>query len=84
MEHLEAIEAINFEQLVTATDRLLLHRGRVPRHRPSTNPIAVLEEAPERTMIVRPRRRGFDQRTLLVTSVATGVFTAFATFAALL
>lgn len=84
MEDLEAIEAINFEQLATATDRLLLHRGRVPRHRPSTQELARLEDSPERTMIVRPRRRGFDAGTLLVSSVATGVLAAFATFAALL
>jgi len=31
----DAIEAINFEQLVTATDRLLLRGGRVSKRRPS-------------------------------------------------
>jgi hypothetical protein len=32
MHALDAIEAINFEQLATATDRLLLRRGRLPKH----------------------------------------------------
>jgi len=36
----DAIEAINFEQLVTATDRLLLRRGRLPKHRPSMPSLA--------------------------------------------
>lgn len=31
----DAIEAINFEQLATATDRLLLRRGQLAKHRPS-------------------------------------------------
>jgi hypothetical protein len=88
MQDLEAIEAINFEQLATATDRLLLHRGRVPRHRTGPSPIVPVapvpvEDAPERTVIVRPRRHRFDSRTLLVSSVATCVFSAFAAIAAL-
>jgi len=31
----DAIEAINFEQLATTTDRLLIRRGQAPKHRPS-------------------------------------------------
>jgi hypothetical protein len=31
----DAIEAINFEQLATTTDRLLLRRGHVAKYRPS-------------------------------------------------
>jgi hypothetical protein len=38
----DAIEAINFEQLATATDRLLLRRGRLPRYRPSLPSLAPL------------------------------------------
>lgn len=78
-----AIETINFEQLATATDRLLLYRGQVPPHRPSTKPLAPGADAPERTVIVRPRRRSFDRATVLISSVATGLFVAFATLAAL-
>ena len=83
MYDLDAIETINFEQLATATDRLLLHRGQVPKHRPSTKQIEPLPGSPECTVIVRPRRRSFDATTLLVSSVATGMFVAFATIAAL-
>jgi len=35
----DAIEAINFEQLATTTDRLLIRRGHVPKHRPSISSI---------------------------------------------
>jgi len=85
MYDLDAIETINFEQLATATDRLLLHRGRVPRYRPSTNPTD--PESIERTVIVRRRRRprgrlGASTR-LLVSSVVTGLCFALATLAAL-
>jgi hypothetical protein len=38
MYDIEAIESINFEQLATATDRLLL-RARHAKRRPSTNKI---------------------------------------------
>ena len=37
MHDADAIEAINFEQLATVTDRLLLRRGQVSR-RPPTEP----------------------------------------------
>ena len=78
-----AIETINFEQLATATDRLLLYRGQVPQHRPSTKQIGPGADGPERTVIVRPRRRSFDRATVLISSVATGLFVAFAALAAL-
>lgn len=83
MHDLDAIETINLEQLATATDRRLLHRGCVPRHHPSTSELAPAAGAPDRTMIVRPRRRDFDATTILVSSVATGLFFAFAIVAAL-
>jgi len=38
----DAIEVINFEQLATATDRILLRRGRLPRYRPSLPSLAPL------------------------------------------
>lgn len=41
----DTIEAINVEQLVTATDRMLL-RGRVARRRPSARPLASPSLAP--------------------------------------
>jgi hypothetical protein len=78
MHDLDAIETINFEQLATATDRLLLHRGQVPKHRPSAT-----ELAPDHTIVIRPSRRSFDSTTILVSSVATAMFFAFATIAAL-
>ncbi len=53
MYDVDAIEAINFEQLVTVTDRLLL-RGRLPKRRPSTNRITPwLPDAVERTVVTR-------------------------------
>jgi hypothetical protein len=36
MHDADTIEAINCEQLATATDRLLLRGGRLSKHRPST------------------------------------------------
>ena len=39
---------------------------------------------PDRTMIVRPRPRGFDTTTILVSSVVSGAFLAFAAIAAIL
>jgi hypothetical protein len=79
MFDLDAIETINFEQLATATDRLLLHRGQVPRHRLDSKPFD-----PERTVLVRRRRRrGFVATGLLVSSVVTGVLSAFAAIAVL-
>ena len=54
----DAIEAINFEQLVTVTDRMLLRRGPVPKRRPSTARIGPPLEAAERTVIMhRPKKK---------------------------
>ena len=47
MYDVDAIEAINLEQIVTRTDRLLLRGGRLPKHRPSSPQLA------EQTIIVQ-------------------------------
>ena len=58
MYDIDAIEAINFEQLATVTDRLLL-RGRVTRRRLSTNKIHFIpaHPRPEHTMVVKRQTR---------------------------
>jgi len=56
MYDLEALESINVDQIVTVTDRLL--HGAVRKRRPqprASSPVIVVHE---RTVIVRPRRRG--------------------------
>lgn len=70
MYDVDAIEAINFEQLVTVTDRLLLRRGRIPKRRPSTQRIGPHVEDPafERTVIVRPARRAAIDPTVVLSS----------------
>jgi hypothetical protein len=55
MYELQAIETINSQPLAAATDRLLLHWGRPSWHAPGTDQIS-----PDRTAIVRPRRRDLD------------------------
>jgi len=40
MHDADTIEAINREQLATATDRLLLRGGRLSKHRPSTRSLS--------------------------------------------
>lgn len=69
----DAIEAINFEQLVTVTDRLLLRRGRVPKRRPSTARIgpAPQLEAAERTVIIHARRPAIDVTVVLSSAILT-------------
>ena len=70
----DAIEAINFEQLVTVTDRLLLRRGRVSKRRPSTARIGPPPEleAAERTVIIqRPNRRTVDATVVLSSAILT-------------
>lgn len=73
-----AIEAINFEQLVTATDRLLV-RGRASKRRLSTNRFVVRlvpppPVVPERTVIVqRPRPRVFDTTSAAVIAALSTV-----------
>lgn len=53
----DAIEAINFEQLATITDRLLLRRVRVSKHRPSVPSLVPLARGSqpqlEQTAVVR-------------------------------
>jgi hypothetical protein len=77
----DAIEAINFEQLATATDRLLLRRGQVSR-RPPTEP-SFTPPAPlgplargshaqiEETRIVRPAATSHSQVFALTVAVPT-------------
>ena len=73
MYDVDAIEAINFEQLVTVTDRLLLRRGRVPKRRPSTNRIGPrLSEAVERTEVMhRPARSAVNPTIVLSSAIIT-------------
>jgi hypothetical protein len=70
----DAIEAINFEQLVTVTDRLLLRQGRMPKRRPSTARIGPPPqlEAAERTVIIhRPAKRAVDATVVLSSAILT-------------
>lgn len=70
----DAIEAINFEQLVTVTDRLLLRRGRPSKRRISTSRIGPSLEAIERTVIIqrqRPQRRAVDATVVLSSAILT-------------
>jgi hypothetical protein len=78
MHELDAIETINFDQLATAMDRLLLYRGRLPQHRRRPEQIS-----PDRTLIVRPRRRDFDAATIVVSSLVSGLLFAFVALAGL-
>jgi hypothetical protein len=60
MHDIDAIEAINVEQLATVTDRLLL-RGRVTKRRLSTNKIICYRasrpaSAYEPTLVIKRRR----------------------------
>ena len=71
MYDVDVIEAINFEQLVTRTDRLLIRGGRLPKHRPSTNRIGPALEA-EQTMFVR--RNAVDLRVVLTSAILTVAF----------
>ena len=71
MYDVDAIEAINFEQLVTVTDRLLLRQGRVPKRRPSTARIGPSLEAVERTVIIQRPRRAIDTTVVLSSAILT-------------
>ena len=56
MHDADAIEAINFEQLATATDRLLLRGERISKRRPSMHRMTYIArpiENEERTFVVR-------------------------------
>lgn len=79
MLDIEAVETINFEQLVTVTDRLLL-RGRATSRRLSTNKLIfrhevaeaaarrssqqLLQYAPEHTQIVKRPLTRFDTTSM--------------------
>jgi hypothetical protein len=71
MYDIDAIEAINFEQLATVTDRLLL-RGRVTRRRLSTNKIHIRHESAPKLdhtqLVKRPRR--FPTHAAVLTSLS--------------
>jgi hypothetical protein len=68
----DAIEAINFEQLVTVTDRLLLRRGRPSKRRISTARIGPSLDALERTVIIqRPQRTAVDATVVLSSAILT-------------
>lgn len=72
----DAIEAINFEQLVTVTDRLLLRGGRLPKRRPSTARIGPVPppEQIERTVIIRrpaKQRVAVDATVVLSSAILT-------------
>lgn len=73
MYDIDALEAINFEQLVTPTDRLLLRRGRLPKHR------AIPASAAERTMVVRSRRTRVGTTAILFASTLSFVLAVFVT-----
>ncbi len=80
----DAIEAINFEQLVTVTDRLLLRRGRVSKRRPSTARIGPPPEteASERTVIIaRPARRVAVDATVVLSSAILTILAFIAVLA---
>ena len=78
----DAIEAINFEQLVTVTDRLLLRQGRVPKRRPSTARIGPPLEAAERTVIIhRPAKRAAVDATVVLSSAILTVLLFIAVLA---
>jgi hypothetical protein len=92
MYDVDAIEAINFDQLVTATDRLLLRGGRLPKGRPSRDRLAALAqplargshpiiksvepEQPELTVVMRSRSRGIAAAATLAVSSALVAFAA--------
>jgi hypothetical protein len=80
MHGLDAVEALHFERLATPMDRLrpLWGRGRAQGREPSSEEID-----PERTLIVRRRRSGFDAVAVLVSGGVTGMLFVFATVAAL-
>ena len=70
MYDVDAIEAINFEQLVTVTDRLLLRQGRMPKRRPSTARIGPSIEAIDRTVIIQ-RRPAINPKVVLSSAILT-------------
>jgi hypothetical protein len=83
MPNIDAIEAINFEQLATVTDRLLL-RGRVAKRRPSYQRIVVerVDLAPELTLKLRPSQEIW--RRFTTTALFTALFSVSAAIVSLL
>ena len=78
----DAIEAINFEQLVTVTDRLLLRRGRVSKRRPSTARIGPPLDESERTVIIhRPAKRAAVDATVVLSSAILTILAFIAVLA---
>ena len=71
MYDVDAIEAINFEQLVTVTDRLLLRQGRMPKRRPSTARIGPSLETIERTVIIHRPKGTIDAKVVLSSAIIT-------------
>jgi hypothetical protein len=94
MHDVDAIEAINFEQLVTVTDRLLLLGGRVAKYRSARGPQGRLQRLPatrrhrrpvaavEPTVVIRrpARARG----SLVALAIVPGLFGIALGLAALL
>ena len=83
MYDVDAIEAINFEQLVTVTDRLLFRRGPLPKGRPSTNRIGppIQLEAAERTVIIQRKQRVAVNATVVLSSAILTILTFIAVLA---
>jgi hypothetical protein len=77
MQDMDAIEAINFEQLATVTDRLLL-RGRATKKRPSYHRIDV---TPELTLRIRQSALW---RRFTTTALLTALFSVTAAIVSLL
>jgi hypothetical protein len=78
MHDADAIEAINFEQLATVTDRLLLRNGRVSKRRPSRPslaPVAPLARGSHphiaQPAAVRPRSTSHTQMFALTVVIPT-------------
>lgn len=87
MYDVATIEAINFEQLVTVTDRLLLRQGRGSKRRLSTNRIGPplperVEAAHERTEIIRrPVKRAAVDATVVLSSAILAILLFIAVLA---
>ena len=81
MYDVDAIEAINFEQLVTVTDRLLLRGSRLPKRRQSTRGaeqfgsgrVWVLPEPAscERTVIIKRPAKPINPTVVLSSAIIT-------------
>jgi hypothetical protein len=71
----DAIEAINFEQLVTMTDRLLLRGSRLPKRRPSTNRSGLWQlpepASCERTVVIQRPVKPINSTIVLSSAIIT-------------